>query len=383
MPTRSPAASADKAFDVFGGHGPGGGEGPRPPGFRAGPPPVFPFQAGRMFAGAPDVLGEVLDGVFLRSIVPGPAEFTAPWGIRHDGGVGGFYLIREGRCWLECRGVGAGQGEATGMWLEAGDLAVVTRGVGHRGDSPTASGTPGGHTLSDRPGTPTRDVRELITPEVMLRRATLRHGGGGAVMRMVSGAMIFAHRGFFGPLESALPLVVRVPGQGGRPAAWAEAVLALIEMELARDAPGVAPTINRLVQVLFINAVREHAATMGAGRPGLLRALFSADVGPAIGFLHARPDLDWTVASLAQRVGVSRSVLAQRFAEEVGITPLKYLTECRMHKATSLLRTGRMGIKEIGRSVGYASEAAFSTAYKRWAGVAPGQARQATETPAD
>ena len=95
------------------------------------------------------------------------------------------------------------------------------------------------------------------------------------------------------------------------------------------------------------------------------------DMGPAVALMHSQPDAPWTVASLAERVAMSRSVFSARFTALVGKPPLQYLSEWRMQKASHLLRTTRDELKEVAAKVGYESPSAFSKAFTRWAGVAP------------
>jgi AraC-like DNA-binding protein len=104
-------------------------------------------------------------------------------------------------------------------------------------------------------------------------------------------------------------------------------------------------------------------------------ALNDAEIGPALGLMHIKPEEPWTVASLAEHAAMSRSAFAARFMAVVGQSPLKYLTDCRMRKARDLLRDGRLGLKAISAKVGYTTESAFSNAFKRHIGQSPGAFR--------
>ncbi|PYV41555.1 MAG: hypothetical protein DMG06_16720 [Acidobacteria bacterium] len=105
-------------------------------------------------------------------------------------------------------------------------------------------------------------------------------------------------------------------------------------------------------------------------------------LGQALALIHNAPQQSWTVASLALRVGMSRAAFAARFRELVGEPPMQYLTRWRMHKAAGMLRSGPESLAEIAGRIGYEAEAAFSKAFKRWAGHAPGAYRQGTRIPA-
>jgi AraC-like DNA-binding protein len=126
---------------------------------------------------------------------------------------------------------------------------------------------------------------------------------------------------------------------------------------------------------MAIQTIRTSLTALPDGRGKLFAALMDPDIGPVLGLIHAQPELSWTVASLAERVCMSRSVFAARFKALVSKSPIRYLLECRMRIARALLSEGRYSIKEIAGLVGYATEAAFSSAFKRWSGQAPGHFR--------
>ena len=60
-----------------------------------------------------------------------------------------------------------------------------------------------------------------------------------------------------------------------------------------------------------------------------------------------------------------------------GRSPIRYLTEWRMHLAQELLATTRTGVATVARRVGYDSEEAFSRAFKRASGQSPSHWRLA------
>jgi AraC-like DNA-binding protein len=127
---------------------------------------------------------------------------------------------------------------------------------------------------------------------------------------------------------------------------------------------------------LFIDVVRRYISTLPPENVGWLAGLRDDGVGRALAKLHDRPIHEWTLDDLAREVGMSRSVLAERFAHFVGIPPMQYLAQWRMQLAASLLSSTSLGLAEIAERVGYGSEAALSRAYKRFAGVAPADFRR-------
>ena len=96
----------------------------------------------------------------------------------------------------------------------------------------------------------------------------------------------------------------------------------------------------------------------------------------ALRMMHSKNAHPWTISSLAEQAGMSRSVFAAKFKEKVGTSPMSYLTRCRINTAQQLLRNSSLSIEQVAVSVGYDSEAAFNKAFKRQLGVPPGRYRQ-------
>ena len=128
---------------------------------------------------------------------------------------------------------------------------------------------------------------------------------------------------------------------------------------------------TRLPELLLIEVLRLHLATAPAIERGWIAALQDPVLAPALAQLHAAPDRKWTVAGLAAGAAVSRSVLDERFRQILGRSPIRYLTEWRMHIAEELLAATDHSVVAIARRVGYESEEAFSRAFKRSHGDAP------------
>jgi AraC-like DNA-binding protein len=181
-------------------------------------------------------------------------------------------------------------------------------------------------------------------------------------------------------LFDSLPPVLHVKGDAGTTVRWLEANLQFVASEMASGEPGFETIVSRLADILVVQAVRAHLAQSGGGCKGWLRALIDPQIGRALSLIHEKPEDDWTVESLASKVGMSRSAFAARFAQLVEEPPLTYLTRWRMQKASRLLETSQAGVAEVAKRVGYDAEAAFSKAFKRWTGVAPGAYRRTAES---
>jgi transcriptional regulator GlxA family with amidase domain len=154
-----------------------------------------------------------------------------------------------------------------------------------------------------------------------------------------------------------------------------QSTLQLLALETAQPRRGAGVVISRLADILFVQAIRAYAQSPES-EVGWLGALNDRRLAPVFRALHSEVARAWTVDALAEAAGMSRSAFAARFKAQVGEAPLEYLTRWRMYRAGVQLRRGRLSIAEIAAEVGYESEAAFSKAFKRLNGVAPGEYRK-------
>ena len=186
----------------------------------------------------------------------------------------------------------------------------------------------------------------------------------------------------FNPLLATLPRLLHLPGAGGRSEQFAQ--LAAEESALKR--PGAEALLERLSEMMFVDAIRRHVEQLPEQSTGWLAGLRDRFVGRALALLHDRPAAEWTVEELSRQVGLSRSAFHERFVELIGQPPIQYLTQWRMQAASRLLRDTRASVASIAMDVGYDSEAAFARAFKRAAGAPPAAWRRqqgdATQRPA-
>jgi AraC-like DNA-binding protein len=170
---------------------------------------------------------------------------------------------------------------------------------------------------------------------------------------------------------------VRLPDGAGT---WVQASIAYSLEHAVPSNASANPISTRLPELVLIEVLRAHLATAPAADHGWLAALHDPVLAPALTLLHESPDKKWSVAELASRAAVSRSLLDDRFRTVLGRSPIRYLTEWRMHLAAELLTTTDITIVTIARRVGYDSEEAFSRAFKRARGLSPSHWRAAHTT---
>ncbi len=275
------------------------------------------------------------------------------WAIRfppHDGIK--FNAVMRGACWVQV------DGETEPRRIEAGDCFLLTRG------RPFLFATDLALTPIDSPALYDRAVDGIATCN------------GGGDFFLIGGR--FAFEGdYAGLLFGALPAIVHLRDASNQAAVlrWSLDQLAL---EIKGGAPGQALMADHLAQIMLLQVIRLWLAS-GPGKPsGWLGALSDPRLARAIGAMHADPRHRWTLATLADHVGMSRTTFAGRFREAVGRPPMDYLTDWRMRLAADRLRRTGDSVASIAFAVGYVSEAAFSTAFRRVVGCAPGRHRLGT-----
>ena len=178
------------------------------------------------------------------------------------------------------------------------------------------------------------------------------------------------------PVLRLLPPVIHVSGAALRTHHTLRAALEMLVGELAEADVGSERVISRLLEILFVLALRQWLDD-SPDSPGWLGALRDPAIGRALVELHMDYARDWTIAALAKAVGMSRPVLARKFSAKVGDTPLGYLRKLRMGIATMLLVETDQSLAQIAKQVGYTSEFAFNRAFQRSQGVPPGRYRRA------
>lgn len=291
-----------------------------------------------------DPLAEVVTllqpGANFSKIVSG----AGPWTVRRSESGQPFYcVILEGSCRLEVDG-------QEPMTLEAKDFVLVPSARNFTMSS-LEPPTPGG----------TDPTRVSVLP------GEARHGiqSGPPDVRLLVGHCVLGSPDA-ALLVRLLPELVHVRGESRLAALVQMVVEESREQRPARDV-----ILARLLEVLFIEALRSTAGT--AASPGLLRGLGDARLAIAIRQMHESPTRPWTVAQLAKEAALSRSTFFERFNRAVGVAPMEYLLAWRMAIAKDLLRRKDGAIAEVAQRVGYSSASTFNVAFTRYVGVPPGR----------
>jgi AraC-like DNA-binding protein len=300
--------------------------------------------------------------VFLR------AEYRDPWAYESLPGpvtaallrpgtdrVILFHVVSSGSCWVSV-------GDGPKHWADAGDVIVLPYGDQHRmGGAGEAVSVP---------------IDTFLQPPPWTTMPVLRHGAGGARTDVVCG-YLHSRDPLFDPVLRVFPpvFVVRPTGTA---ADWVSANIAFA-LEQTSASPGVPDAAaTRLPELLLVEVLRLHLASAPASEDGWTAALTDPVLAPTLALIHGAPERRWTVSELAGAVAVSRSLLDSRFRKVLGRSPIRYLTDWRMHVAQDLLATTDLGVVAVAHRVGYDAEEAFSRAFKRATGLPPGAWRGAS-----
>jgi AraC-like DNA-binding protein len=252
--------------------------------------------------------------------------------------------------------------------LETGDLILIPHGAEH--------------VLADTPDTPCRTVEEVVRLAGFTGRGALVFGGddSGAPTRLVCGHFAF-DEGVDHPLLQQLPSAVVVRWDEAMRDSPLEDAFRFIAREAREARPGHEAVVQRLSEVLFVQALRQWAASAAPDR-GMLAALADPRLSAALAAIHDRPSDRWTLESLGREAAMGRTAFAERFREVVGHTPLQYLTNWRVQQARRLLAESTLSLGQIAERVGYESAASLSRVFRRSTGLSPGAYRRTVQSTA-
>lgn len=328
-----------------------------------------------------DVLSEVLRVVRLSGAVFFVAEFSTPWAIESPASKDLasfimpraecftlFHVLAQGACWVKIK-------DEPPMRMVAGDVVVVPQGDAHVMGSDLA--------LKPTP-------MKVLIPEIPRPgMPPVIDGGGGEVARFVCGYLHCDQK--FNPLFSTLPKLLCIRNREGsvvlesagaanpsidrlvpyHAGMWLNTTLHYLIKEAQSQSASSQFILSRLTELMFVEVLRRYMDELAPGQTGWLAALKDPFVSRAINLMHAQPARVWTVEDLARDAGVSRSALAGRFTDLIGESPMRYLTNWRIHLAKQLLCEGNHSMAEVAERVGYESEYAFNRAFKRQVGEPP------------
>ncbi|MCW8280074.1 AraC family transcriptional regulator [Agrobacterium sp. CMT1] len=291
-----------------------------------------------------DPLSDIIDLLRPSAAVSKPISGRGRWGVRYRAyDAPGFAVVLVGAAWLMIDG-------REPLRLARGDFLLLPS-------------TPAFSLCSDG------DVDCIpVEPQDQAVRHGQQHGepdfvalGGSFTFERINAALLL----------SLMPELIHVPaGEGG--ASRLARLIELLAEECAREDVGKDLIIRRMLEVLLVEVLRRPNAGNEAIPAGLVKGMRLPGLARALSAMHADRRVNWTVAELARIAGMSRSAFAARFNEMLGCAPIEYLARWRMALARDALIRGVKSLDDIAEEIGYESVSAFSTAFRRRSGVAPG-----------
>lgn len=300
-----------------------------------------------------DPLSEILQLVEARTFVSGRLTAGGDWSVRFPPPEKiKFTALLTGGCWLEL------EHRPEPVWLAAGDVIAVNGRLAFN--------------LTSSPG------RTPVESRLLFRADGVAQAGDGAEVSLIGGHVaVERRRGEV--LMDVLPPLIHVKGEsaGATRLRW---LLDGLATEAASSQPGAGLAASHLAQLMFLELLRAHLMQGAPGEArGWLAALGDARLAPALALIHGDASQPLSLAALAAASALSRTAFAVRFRAVTGRAPMSYLADWRLRVAERALKDSAEPVASIARSVGYASESAFTHAFRRANGMSPRTYRQATD----
>jgi AraC-like DNA-binding protein len=296
---------------------------------------------------ADDPISEVLRLADVESVVSGGFSAGGDWAMRFPPPDKlKFFAALRGSCWLRVDG-----GEP--LRMEPGDVVLLVAAQGF--------------VLASDLALPAVDAREVFAGRTS---PIVTVGEGDEVLQI--GGHVRLHPTYAPMLHEALPPLIHVRGSAAE-AVTMRWILDRMVDESRDNLPGSGMARTQLAHLLFVQILRAHLSSGGPLQSGWLRVAADPRLGAALRMMHGEPGKAWRLEQLASAAAMSRTIFASQFKAAAGVTPLAYLARWRMRLAERALRQGDVPVAVLAGDLGYASESAFSHAFKRIVGVSPGR----------
>jgi AraC-like DNA-binding protein len=302
-----------------------------------------------------DIVGDAIRALRIGEARSARAYLYDSWSLRWDPSRGaGFniHVVLAGDPWLRPEG-------REPVPLQAGDVVFISRVISHA--------------VADSPTTPLRDV-PADESDFWFDNKPDPDADADARLTVLIGGSYYLDRERMHPLLEALPPVIVLPSRtrGDDPI---QLIVGLLEAEHDEESPGTSAAIPALLDILLAYVIRAAFETTPSSS-GWAAAVHDRAMARALTNMQTRPEIGWTIESLARASDLSRATFARRFTSMIGQPPLRYLTWWRMTLAKQLLTESDLPISVIAQRVGYSSEFAFGKAFARELGVSPGAHRK-------
>lgn len=297
-----------------------------------------------------DQLSRTLGALQVRSTVFCRSDLRAPWGFRVDrSSFPKFHLILSGESELLL------EGQTDAVRLRGGDVVLLPHGTGH--------------VVQDHRSSHVESLDQILADHPVDDQGRMTYGGNGARTTIVCGA--FATEPASGGVLSQLPPLLVADSGSTAMTHWIEPMSrAFLGEDVAP--PGAGVILAKVADVFLTEVLRQFLVGSQSASFAPATPIADPSIAEAVALVRDRPEAPWTLARLARTVGMSRTAFSSSFRENVGDSPISFLTKVRLSRGAGHLATSNQTVRQVARLVGYDNEASFSKAFKRRYGQSPG-----------
>lgn len=310
-----------------------------------------------------NILSDILDTIDLEGVLYFRTVFSSPWAVEVPklSQAARFHLVVQGSCLLKLS-------DGTTTRLERGDLALIPRGRSHTLSCVPVQQAPLLETVLEDAGYTGDGVLIVGAPSA---------DNDSATTQLICGHLNFRNGGDH-PILRGLPDFIHASGTERAQYPFLDDLLRLVERQVFSGRPGSAASVKRLSEMVFIEIL--NISMEEGNRDGAIFQAFSdPQIGKSLALIHDDPAAKWSVETLANHVGMSRSRFAERFNTLLGTGPMSYVSDWRLQKALSLLDETQLDVKQIAHQVGYQSKASFTRAFSAKHGHSPMKYRRRSD----
>ncbi len=307
-----------------------------------------------------DAFAAQLRRVRVRAVVPKRSVMAAPFGIRFGRLGPGFFALSEGRCWVLIEG-------EPPIQMQGGDAVVLLR--------------PCMVTMADPPTAEAQPVKGILTRADVRARRGFRVGAGEVPTAQVFAGGFIDVQGLTPGLVELCPRVVELRGSDSS-VGWLVRGLMNLIGELDDGGPAREALGDLAASMMLIAGLNAAIGPVLAREPERVRSFIDERIAPVVSLVLDFPERRWSMRSLSDEAGLSRSAFHDRFTAVMGEPPMAFVRRARLRQAKADLESGGVPVAEVARRCGYRTVASFSAAFRREMGAAPSDVARANRTPA-
>lgn len=304
-----------------------------------------------------DVLSEILDKVELTSSYYYRTSFTGDWGIKlpQEDNVAFFHIVTHGEFWFEVPKL-----KIKGL-AEQGDILILFNGMEH--------------TMTSAPKVKTELALDFRSKANLTSSQVLEYGDQSKLKSNVVCGHFCFNRWPDHPFLNSMPDIIHIKNMENSHSPWLATLLNIIEHEAKSSQPGSTTLIKKLTEIIFVQALRIQMRK-STKKESFFKLIENPQISKTLAAIHHNLDQKWSLEDLSEIAGMSRTNYSVKFKELSGMTPLDYLTSCRLDKAKQLLTETSQSVPEVSEAIGYPAHEHFQKLFKKKIGQTPSAYRK-------